>query len=181
MEYCISTLTRVIGPRQPYGAELVYPTAPFSLGSSDSTSELRDRHGAWTWFEYGSTDGFHPGLAGGLVSIEPVLKFSGLFDGIVGFSEGAAAANVLASLLEENRKHAFAQLEGEGEISYASCFATFDRPPLKFVVSISGYAVSHPAFRAFYDPFIWTPILHSLRKLDSVVDEIASMRFVESC
>ncbi|KAJ5293401.1 Eukaryotic translation initiation factor 6 [Penicillium atrosanguineum] len=173
-------IQRGLGPLQP-GAELVYPTAPFSLGSSGGTSELRDRHGAWTWFETESIDGLYHGLEGGLSSIGSILKHSGPSDGVVGFSEGAAAAAMVASLLEKNRKDAFDRLEAEGGIPYPSCFATLDHPPLKFVVNFSGYTASHPAYRAFYDPSIRTPTLHFLGSMDNVVDENASMRLVESC
>ncbi|CAI7616291.1 unnamed protein product [Penicillium glandicola] len=174
-------IKRTLGPLHSCGAEFVYPTAPFLLDSSGGTSKLRDRHGAWSWFESESMDGFYSGLQDGLNSIGSILKDSGPFDGVVGFSEGAAAAAMVASLLEENRQDAFARLEAEGGIPYPSCFATLDHPPLKFVVSISGYAASHPAYRAFYEPSIRTPALHFLGSMDSVVDEIASMRLVESC
>ena len=174
-------IQRAFGSLQVPGAEFVYPTAPFSLGCPDGTSELRDRHGAWTWFQTESIHGLYPGLEGGLDSIGSILKHSGPFDGVVGFSEGAAAAAMVASLLEESRKDAFAQLEAEGGIPYPACFATLDHPPLKFVVSISGYAASHPAYRAFYNPSIRTPALHFLGSMDSVVDENASISLVESC
>ncbi|KAJ5145789.1 Serine hydrolase FSH [Penicillium bovifimosum] len=122
-------IQRAFGSPQLPGAEFVYPTAPFSLGSPTGTSELRNRHGAWTWFHSDSIDGLYPELEGGLDSIGSVLKDSGPFDGVVGFSEGAAAAGMVASLLEENRKDAFAQLEAEGGIPYPASFATLDHPP----------------------------------------------------
>ncbi|KAJ6133776.1 Serine hydrolase FSH [Penicillium sp. IBT 18751x] len=174
-------IQRALGPHQPRGADFVYPTAPFSLGSPDGTSELRGRHGAWTWFQSDAIDEIYLGLEGGLNSIGSILKDSGPFDGVVGFSEGAAAAAMVASLLEENRQDSFAQLEAEDGLPYPAYFATLGHPPLKFVVSISGYAASHPAYRAFYSPSIRTPTLHFLGSMDSVVDESASMRLVESC
>ncbi|KAJ5687746.1 hypothetical protein N7536_010365 [Penicillium majusculum] len=172
---------RALGPLQP-GVELVYPTAPFALEpSSGTTSDLRSRHGAWSWFESESIHGLYPGLEGGLEYVASILKDSGPFDGIVGFSQGAAAAAMVASLLEGNRKDAFARFEAEAGISYPTCFANLEHPPLKFVVSISGYVASHPDYRAFYDPVIRTPVLHFLGHMDTVVDESASMRLVESC
>ncbi|KAJ5489951.1 Serine hydrolase FSH [Penicillium expansum] len=173
---------RAVGPLQADGVELVYPTAPFAVKlPSSGTSELRNRHGAWNWFDSESIDGLYPGLEGGLESIASILKDSGPFDGIVGFSQGAAAAAMVASLLEENRKDAFVRLEAEAGIPYPACFATLEHPPLKFVVSISGYVASHPAYHAFYNPVIRTPVLHFLGSMDTVVDESASMRLVERC
>ncbi|OQE30935.1 hypothetical protein PENFLA_c002G01373 [Penicillium flavigenum] len=173
---------QAIGPLYPDGVELVYPTAPFKLEpSSYSPSELRNRHGAWNWFETESIDGLYPGLEGGLESIASILKDSGPFDGIVGFSQGAATAAMVASLLEENRKDAFCRLEEEDGTPYPACFATLKHPPLKFVVSISGYVASHSAYRAFYDPAIRTPVLHFLGSMDTIVDESASMGLVQCC
>ncbi|OQE41200.1 hypothetical protein PENCOP_c005G06203 [Penicillium coprophilum] len=169
-------------PPQADSLELVYPTAPFPLVSEGSdTSELRNRHGAWSWFESESIDGLYPGLERGLDSIASILKECGPFDGIVGFSQGAAMAAMVASLLEGNRKDAFARPKVEGGMSYPACFDMLEHPPLKFVVSISGYGASDPAYRAFYDPGIRTPMMHFLGSMDTVVDESASTRLVESC
>ncbi|KAJ5185359.1 Serine hydrolase FSH [Penicillium cf. griseofulvum] len=166
-----------------HGVELVYPTAPFQLEPSDgsSTSDLRNRHGAWSWFESESIHGLYPGLERGLECIGSILRDSGPFDGIVGFSQGAAVAAMVASLLEGDRKDAFTRLEAEGGIPYPACFDTLEHPPLKFVVSISGYGASNPDYRAFYDPGIRTPMMHFLGSMDTIVDESASMRLVESC
>lgn len=156
--------------------ELVYPTAPFALESQSATSKLRERYGEWTWFKAETVDARCPGLEDGLLSIAIVMKTSGPFEGIVGFSEGAAAAAMVASLLEGNRKEAFEQMEHKGGIAYPTAFASLNHPPLRFIVSFSGYAVPHEAYRAFYDPPIQTPVLHFIASLDSVVDETASMR-----
>ncbi|KAJ5382798.1 hypothetical protein N7517_000709 [Penicillium concentricum] len=166
----------------PDGIELVYPTAPFALDPSNgSSTELRNRHGSWSWFDTESVDGLYPGLETSLESIASILKDSGPFDGIIGFSQGAAMAAMVASLLEGNRKDVFARLEQEGGMSYPACFDSLEHPPLKFVVSISGYGASDLAYRAFYDPGVRTPVMHFLGSMDTVVDESASMRLVESC
>ncbi|KAJ5950880.1 Serine hydrolase FSH [Penicillium vulpinum] len=166
---------------QPGEVEFLYPIAPFRLEPSNGTSELRNRHGEWSWWQSESIDGLYPGLEDGLNGIGSILKDSGPFDGIIGFSQGAAAAAMVASLLEENRRDTFVRLEAEAGTHYPACFDTLEHPPLKFVVSISGYAASHPAYRAFYDPVIRTPMLHFLGSMDTIVDEAASMRLVQSC
>ncbi|KAJ5728610.1 uncharacterized protein N7483_003118 [Penicillium malachiteum] len=172
------------GSNQP-GAELIYPTAPFSLAyeSPSDTSKVRNQHGSWTWFQSESLDESFPGLDASLTLIASILRDSGPFDGIVGFSQGGALAAMVASLLEENRSEAFARLssEGEGGIPYPDCFAQLNHPPLKFVVCISGYAASHSDYRAFYNPAIQTPMLHFLGSMDTVVEEESSMKLVGSC
>lgn len=110
-----------------------------------------------------------------------VLKDSGPFDGIIGFSQGGAMAGMIASLLEENRKDSFARFQAHGGMGYPDAFASLKHPRFRFVVSISGYATSHPAYRAFYEPYIETPSLHLLGSSDEVVGKNASMRLVESC
>lgn len=174
-------IQQALGPIQPGGNELIYPTARFPLASSSGMSELRDRHGTWTWFQSESIGGVFPGLDDSLASIASILKHSGPFDGIIGFSQGAALASMVASLLEENRLDAFMRLSSQGGIFYPDCFASLTYPPLKFVVSISGYAASHPDYRAFYNPAIRTPMLHFLGSMDTIVEEESSMRLVDSC
>ncbi|KAJ5351829.1 hypothetical protein N7452_000803 [Penicillium brevicompactum] len=172
---------RAFGPFQPGTNELIYPTAPFPLVSPSGTSELRDRHGAWSWFQSESIDGVLPGLNDSLLSIASILKESGPFDGIIGFSQGGALAAMIASLLEENRSDAFTQLSSEGGIEFPEAFAQLTHPPLKFVVSISGYAVSHLDYCAFYSPAIRTPTLHFLGSMDTIVEEEVSMKLVHYC
>lgn len=161
--------------------ELFYPTAPFALEAQNATSKLREKYGEWTWFKTETVDACCSGLEDGLRAIAEVLKTSGPVDGIVGFSEGAAAAAMVASLLEGNRRDAFEQMEHKGGIVYPTAFASLDHPPLRFVVSFAGYPASHEAYQAFYNPPIRTPMLHFLGSMDNVVDETASMRLVESC
>ncbi|KAJ6014004.1 hypothetical protein N7540_008595 [Penicillium herquei] len=170
------------GSNQP-GAELIYPTAPFPLASESlsDTSRVRNQHGSWTWFQSESIDETFPRLDDSLTLIASILRESGPFDGIVGFSQGGALAAMVASLLEENRPEAFARLSSEGGIPYPDCFAQLTHPSLKFVVSISGYAASHPDYRAFYNPAIRTPMLHFLGSMDTVVEEQSSMKLVDSC
>lgn len=172
---------RAFGPFQRGTNELIYPTAPFPLVSPSGTSELRDRHGAWTWFQSESVDGILPGLDDSLALIASLLKESGPFDGIIGFSQGGALAAMIASLLEDNRSEAFTQFGSQGGIGFPDCFAQINHPPLKFVVSISGYAASHLDYRAFYQPSIRTPTLHFLGSMDTVVEEQVSMGLVHSC
>ena len=118
-----------------------------------------------------------------------MLAADGPFDGAIGFSQGGAAAGMLAALLDgrPERREAFVALH-ERE-SRAPVFpATFlnakgdlTHPPLKFVVVYSGFAAPPEMHGAFYEPMITTPSLHVFGGLDTVVAEDRGQRLVQAC
>jgi hypothetical protein len=110
--------------------------------------------------------------------IANTLEHEGPFDGVVGFSQGAAAAAMTASLLEPGRREAF---EDVGKIPYPPSFARLNHPPLRFMVIYSGFASTHPDYAAFYKPVIATPSLHFLGTLDTVLEESWARALVCSC
>ena len=73
----------------------------------------------------------------------------GPFDGIIGFSQGAALSAIIASMLETNRSQ--------------NLFPKFDHPPVKFFVSISGFRMRFKQYDQFYP--ISTPSLHLIGEL----------------
>ncbi|PLB34259.1 alpha/beta hydrolase [Aspergillus candidus] len=174
-------IRQVLAPLQPGSVEFYYPTAPFALEPSGPSSKLRDQHGQWAWWQSEYIDGVYPGLETGLETLAAVIKDAGPFDGAIGFSQGAAIAAMVASLLEENRRDAFPVSKMEGGFAYPAAFSTLSHPPLKFVISISGYSATHQAYCPFYHPQICTPMLHILGSADTVVEESASMKLVERC
>ena len=106
---------------------------------------------------------------------------------MVGFSQGGAAAAIVASLLEPGRKEAFDVNRSKNlqKLQYPSCFTNINgdslQPPLKFVVVYSGFAAPFEFYSAFYEPKIQTPVLHFLGSLDTVVDESRGRLLIESC
>lgn len=128
-------------------------------------------------------------------SLEYLFRFceeEGPFDGVIGFSQGACIAALLASLYEKDRKSAFDYFEqqssgkdlSEQSIPYprASAPAETKQGPFKFVVSYSGFAVPGPKFQAFYShPKITTPILHFYGTLDTLVSEERIRTLVNAC
>ncbi|KAI8937807.1 hypothetical protein NX059_005504 [Plenodomus lindquistii] len=202
----------------PAGIELVYPTAPIRLTPADESwlagsgtggdAEGKDGEGvqekeidAWAWWRKKSDGGgeeeegdayTYEGLETGFSAIAQVLKESGPFDGVVGFSQGGAAAAMVASLLESGRADAFEREEKNGGVKFPSSFTSSStttdgapepiHPPLKFAVSYSGFAPQgrHP-YMAFYQPKISTPVLHFLGSQDVVVEEKRSLALVEAC
>ena len=190
------TLTKAF----PGGITLSFPTAPLRLSPTDVSflhnGEPKNDGGdeeevdAWAWWRRkGDGEPYtYEGLDVGLGRIAEVLREEGPFDGVVGFSQGGAAAAMVASLLENGRREAFQPLHAAGEgIAFPDSFTGdaeggYVHPPLKFAVSYSGFAArGQNPYRAFYDPKIKTPVLHFLGSLDTVVEESRSLALVEAC
>lgn len=200
-------LRKTLNKAFPKGIELVYPTAPIRLTPTDFsliTGAVTDRTSApdadeeidaWAWWRKRSTsDGSYlfDGLDEGFAHIASILKDQGPFDGVVGFSQGAAATAMVASLLEPKRKEAFDAQHAAGTgIPFPASFEGNIHPPLKFAVSYSGFAAIPPPqqdgstptsqYMAFYEPEIETPILHFLGTQDVVIEEARSLALVERC
>jgi len=191
----------------PKGIELVYPTAPIRLTPADESflagNTSKDGEGkdakdgeeqeidAWAWWRRKGTGEpyTYEGMEQGLERIASVLKEQGPFDGVVGFSQGGAAAAMVASLLEPGRRAAFEKLYPEGGMRFPESFEEDTgymegtiHPPLKFAVSYSGFAArGKNPYHAFYEPKIKTPMLHFLGTQDVVVEEARSLALVQAC
>ncbi|KAJ4362233.1 hypothetical protein N0V95_001477 [Ascochyta clinopodiicola] len=190
------TLTKTF----PAGITLSFPTAPLRLSPTDVSflhgEEKKDdgeeeEVDAWAWWRRkGDSEPYtYAGLEEGLGRIAEVLKTEGPFDGVIGFSQGGAAAAMVASLLEPGRREAFEKLQKDGGMRYPESFQEDTgymegciHPPLKFAVSYSGFAArGQNPYHAFYEPKIKTPLLHFLGSLDTVVEESRSLALVEAC
>lgn len=187
-------------PSYPGGIEFFYPTAPIKLSTTDipgydvdGASSTPDKDGpeayGW-WRRKGDGEPYrYEGLDQGLAQIAAVMQTSGPFDGVIGFSQGGAAAGMVASLLEPGRREAFEAQQKDGGMRYPDSFTADSgfvedviAPRMRFAVSYSGFAAStHPLYRAFYAPQIRTPMLHFLGTVDTVVEEARSLRLVDAC
>lgn len=133
----------------------------------------------------------YEGIEEGLGAVADAIKKEGPFEGVVGFSQGAAAAAMVASLLEgARRKEAFGRAEREGGMQYPSSFLVADHEkgvdgfvqgPLKFTVCYSGFRAPDLLYNAFYQPPILTPTLHVLGQVDTVVDESRARALAAVC
>ena len=186
----------------PAGITLSFPTAPLRLSPTDVSflhgeekkdggAAEEDEVDAWAWWRRkGDSEPYtYAGLDEGLRRIAEVLASEGPFDGVVGFSQGGAAAAMVASLLEPGRREAFEKLQNQGGMRFPASFESDTgyvegciHPPLKFAVSYSGFAArGQNPYHAFYEPKIKTPVLHFLGSLDTVVEESRSLALMEAC
>ena len=192
----------------PSGIELVYPTAPIRLtpadesflagstgkdGSSKGSDDVDGEQeiDAWAWWRRKGTGEpyTYEGIEQGLAHVASILKDSGPFDGVIGFSQGGALAAMVASILEPNRRAAFEAQYPAGGMRFPESFEadtgyveSVIHAPLSFAVSYSGFAaLGKNPYHAFYEPKISTPMLHFLGSQDVVVEEKRSLALVEAC
>ncbi|OQD77324.1 hypothetical protein PENDEC_c003G03405 [Penicillium decumbens] len=173
----------------------VYPTGPLRLKASDipgyepSDDADEDQIEAYGWWRRSNTADppLYQGMDEGLAAVAKVIAEEGPFDGVIGFSQGASLAAMVASLLEPGRKEAFKHFEkeesgGVAGVPFPTAFEQLQHSPLKFALLYSGFRAPGARYRAFYeDPRIQTPSLHVLGTLDSVVDESRSRALIEAC
>ena len=187
-------------PQYPSGVELIYPTAPHRLRIADlpsalpgpslpgarhqghSEEEEEDNSDAWAWSRKDEQTGEYVGLEASFDYLAEVLKTQGPFVGIIGFSQGAAIAAMLTSLLEgAPRTSSFSAHQSSGGIAFPDSIRSLHHPRFKFAVAYSGFLATDPRYAACFKPQIETPVLHVLGSLDGVVDEQRSLSLVRAC
>lgn len=99
------------------------------------------------------------GLEESLMVLRDVLTRD-RFDGVFGFSQGAAMAALLAALLE--KPHAYEPFLIGGEAPH---------PRFQFCVAVSGFKVSDPISDKIFGGSYETPTLHVIGKTDVIVVE----------
>lgn len=108
-------------------------------------------------------------------ALSEVLDTEGPFDGVVGFSQGAALALMLAGALEPGKREKVPESWG----------FTTQHPPMKFAVAFSGFrapvGTSGGELDFLYEPKIETPTLHFIGNSDEIVTEERTLVSVEAC
>ncbi|KAF9479353.1 FSH1-domain-containing protein [Pholiota conissans] len=110
----------------------------------------------------------YEGLTDSLIYLRNIMKET-TFDGVLGFSQGAALAALLTSLLE--RPHLYPPFLIDGKSPH---------PPFKFCIAVSGFRMRDSFCDPFFSPPYETPTLHVIGKTDALVSEESSRRLVEA-
>lgn len=91
------------------------------------------------------------------------------FDGVFGFSQGAACAAILAALCENPQLDpVFARPSQDPNV-------TWPPAPLKFAILSAGFFPLDPRTAAYFDTPLKTPTLHVLGRADTIVGEDRSV------
>ena len=174
-------------------ATLHYPTGPIPLRPADipgftpsqaSSNNPKDVE-AFGWWRRRDGTAIYDGIEKGLQTVAATIKSEGPFDGAIGFSQGAALAGIVASLLEEGRREAMEKLCESNKLKFGfpSSFLNVDRqpiqPPLKFTIIYSGFAAPWEFYSGFYEPKIKTSMLIVVGSMDTVVDESRTKVLIE--
>ncbi len=125
------------------GSALSYPTGPLQLKPSDvpgfdpNASDYEDID-AFGWWRRSNTaePPEYVGMEDGLSEVAKTLATDGPFDGVAGFSQGAALAAMVSSMLEgQRRKDAFRNIQSPSSLSipFPPSFSNLQHPPLKFL------------------------------------------------
>lgn len=171
---------------------LSYPTGPLHLRPEDvpgyeSSGNTADDLEAYGWWRRSNTADppEYAGIDMCFDKIANVIATEGPFDGVVGFSQGAALAAMVTSLLERpSRYDAFKRAQELSPIAipYPTSFKNLQQPPLKFLVSYCGFRAPGERYNGFYaDPTIQTPSCHVNGSLDSLVEESRWRTLMEAC
>lgn len=91
-----------------------------------------------------------------LDKVDEISKQCGPFDGIMGFSQGAALAALLAGMQQRSQKSE----------SVAAVLAS--QPPLRFVICFAGIKVRDPALEIYYKELGSLPSIHVIGDKDPI-------------
>ncbi|KAI4527057.1 hypothetical protein K525DRAFT_187567 [Schizophyllum commune Loenen D] len=149
------------------GPVVLDPTDPFAPtknhdGVRDPPLEdpMQDLRG---WTEPWKVDGIDKSLA----VLRDLVKGK-KFDGIFGFSQGAAVAALFAAILEKPETYPDILVDGKPP-----------HPPFEFCLAASGYRLQDPRFDAVYGSGYATPTLHLIGKADNFVSSELTQSLVD--
>ncbi|KAJ2521135.1 hypothetical protein H4217_001587 [Coemansia sp. RSA 1939] len=122
----------------------------------DNSTHVDFKNLAWWWSRKSKTVEYR-GLEQSLEQVGRVLNEQGPFDGILGFSQGACLAIIIAALLGGRAEHG----PGFGiEVTH---------PPIKFLVLAGAFLLSEPGYKYLYAEKINVPSFHMSGEYDTVI------------
>ncbi|KAH7883241.1 FSH1-domain-containing protein [Phlebopus sp. FC_14] len=133
-----------------------------SLTASDPTLTPR------AWWKANPDRTVAYGLQDSLAMLRDILQRD-RYNGVFGFSQGAAMAALLAALLEKPNSYDPFLIDGKPP-----------HPPFEFCVAVSGFKVSDPLSDEIFGKQYETPTLHVIGKNDVIVVEERSKLLVNA-
>jgi hypothetical protein len=174
------TLSPALLSRYPDGITFSYPTGPLELPMTDTndTSLGTDVESKYAWWRTLEVISEYKEFPSAIAYLSNYIAREGPFDGVVGFSQGAALAAIVASWCE-----------APWVPERSSALATQDIPvtikapqrPLKFAICYSGYRATPRYYGGFYSPRIQTPVFSVTGDWDHMVNTTRSQELKESC
>ncbi|KAK0478133.1 FSH1-domain-containing protein [Armillaria novae-zelandiae] len=107
------------------------------------------------------------GLDKSLILFRDILK-ERTYDGVFGFSQGAAVAALLCALLEKPESYPLFLVDGKPP-----------HPPFKFCVAVAGLKITDPLADVLFNPTYSTPTLHIIGKTDTIVTSDRSQELID--
>ncbi|KAJ2776723.1 Ovarian cancer-associated protein 2 [Coemansia interrupta] len=156
-------------------AEMVYLDGPLDVGNLRFTAEdfVKPKQNpftnlAWWWWKTTGQRSELRGLGDTLEKLANVLNEQGPFDGILGFSQGAALAILLAEMLQEGSSH-----------EYLKFPKPVEHPQFKFVILAGAFGVEPEEYQGIYDTKLNVPSLHMTGEYDTVIETKRSRKMME--
>ncbi|KAF9228441.1 FSH1-domain-containing protein [Gyrodon lividus] len=139
-----------------------------ALGASETTTATSDPTSTpRAWWKANPDRTVASGLEDSLQMLRDILRRD-QYDGIFGFSQGAAMAALLTALLEKPRSYPAFLVDGQPP-----------HPPFQFCVSVSGFKVNDPVANEIFGQSYTTPTLHIIGKTDVIVVEERSKTLLD--
>ncbi|KAK7962988.1 uncharacterized protein PG986_003813 [Apiospora aurea] len=132
----------------------------------------------WGWFQHDEGTGAYRGFDNGMQTVADAIREAGGVDGVMGFSQGAAFAAMVASAMEAERTLPSDEKLRNWATQLRS--ANSDKP-LKFCVVYAGFVGRDPDLQWLYEGGFATPSLHVYGGLDTVVSEDRTRGLWEKC
>ncbi|KAK8071529.1 hypothetical protein PG996_004877 [Apiospora saccharicola] len=180
--------------RTPYNytVEMICPTGPYNLRPSDipgyeppegaSAEDGDEPTDNWGWFQHDEGTGAYRRFDEGMQRVADAIRDAGGVDGVLGFSQGGAFAQLAAAAMESETRALPAHDPKTNNTEWAKVLRDANgNKPLKFCMVYSGFVARDPALQWLYEGGMATPSLHVLGSLDTVVGEDRTRGLYEKC
>lgn len=176
-----SNISSFTSTEDPLDFEFFYPDAPVDLREGLSKPEYgtptndeiqTDMRAWWRILD----DCKYTELASSIAHLTSLSQEYGPFDGVIGFSQGAAMALMFAALCE-GMVNPQRRLATQG----VPLLGTPPQKPLSLVIAIAGFKAPWDFCSGFYSPRISTPTLHIIGDLDIMICQEWSSEIISEC